>query len=100
MRDTLSPIGDKRPAHVPLAINHDIDGLGCVVRPDGILLLERSPRPMVTLEPRHAYALAMFMRSPAVAALLEARHAARMTGSELGFQQDQAEEAVRMASAR
>ena len=52
VRDTLSPIGDKRPAHVPLAINHDIDGLGCVMRPDGTLMLERSPRPLVRLEPR------------------------------------------------
>ena len=40
----------------------------------------------VTLEPRHA--LGMFMRSPAVVALLEAQNAARMTASELAFQND------------
>ncbi len=71
-----------------IAVNHDIDGLGCVMRPDGTLMLERSPRPLVTLEPRHAYALALFMRSPAVVALLEAQNAARMTASEIGFQND------------
>jgi len=52
------------------------------------------------MEPREAYALGMFMRSPAVVALLEAQNAARMTEGELSFQDDQAEEAVRMAAAR
>ena len=83
-----------------IAVNHDIDGLGCVMRPDGTLMLERSPRPLVTLEPRHAYALALFMRSQAAVALLEAQNALRMTEGELSFQDDQAEEAVRMAAAR
>jgi len=51
-------------------------------------MLERSPRPLVTLEPRHAYAVLMFMRSLAVAALLQAQNVARMTASEIGFQND------------
>jgi hypothetical protein len=50
------------------------------------------------MEPRDAYALALFMRSPAAVALLEAQHALRMTESELSYQDDQAEEAVRMAA--
>ena len=57
---------------------------------------ERSPRPLVTLEPREAYALLIVLRSPAVAALLEAQNALRMTESEIGFQKDQAEEAARV----
>jgi len=40
----------------------------------------------------------MFLRSPAVVALLEAQNALRMTEGELSFQDDQAEEAVRMAA--
>ena len=55
---------------------------------------------LVRMEPREAYALGMFMRSPAVVALLEAQSALRMTEGELSFQDDQAEEAVRMAAAR
>ncbi len=84
--------------HVPLAVNHTIDGVICELRPDGELTLCNTHEGLVRLEPSEAYALAMFMRSPAVVALLEAQNAARMTASEIGFQQDQAEEAARMAN--
>ena len=96
----LAPLaGDVTPLeHVPLAVNHQIDGLGLELRPDGELTIEHHPHPLVSLTPREAYALLMFFRSPAVVALLEAQHAARMTASELGFQKDQAEEAARMAA--
>ncbi len=96
----LAPLaGEVTPLeHAPLAVHHDIDGLGCIVHPDGALLLERFPSPLVTLEPRHAYALSLFMRSPGVSALLEAQHAARETENELEFQADQAEEAARFAA--
>jgi len=82
----------------PLAVHHTIDGLICELRPDGALNLSSTALGLVRMEPREAYALGMFMRSPAAVALLEAQHAARMTASEIGFQQDQAEEAVRMAA--
>ncbi len=85
---------------IPLAVNHTIDGVICELRPDGALELSSTALGLVRLHPREAYALAMFMRSPAVVALLEAQNAARQTESELGFQQDQAEEAARMAAAR
>ncbi len=84
--------------HVPLAVNHTIDGVICELRPDGALDLSSTPLGLVRMEPREAYALGMFMRSPAAVALLEAQNALRMTASELGFQQDQAEEGVRMAN--
>jgi len=83
---------------MPLAVNHTIDGVICELRPDGALDLSSTPLGLVRLHPREAYALGMFLRSPAVAALLEAQRAARMTASEIGFQQDQAEEAARMAN--
>ncbi len=82
----------------PLAVNHDIDGLTLELRPDGTLMLSRTGEPLITLDPRAAYALSMFMRSPAAAALLEAQNALRMTMSELAFQQDQAEEDAKVAS--
>ncbi len=85
---------------IPLAVNHTIDGVICELRPDGALELSSTPLGLVRMAPRDAYALAMFMRSPAAVALLEAQNAARMTEGELSFQQDQAEEAVRMAAAR
>ena len=86
--------------HVPLAVNHTIDGVICELRPDGELTLCNTHEGLVRLEPREAYALAMFMRSPAAVALLEAQNAARQTKSELDFQEDQAKEAARMAAAR
>ena len=93
--------GDVTPLeHVPLAVNHTIDALTCELRPDGALDLESTSLGLVRLEPREAYALAMFMRSPTAVALLEAQNAARQTKSELDFQADQAEEAVRLAAAR
>jgi hypothetical protein len=49
------------------------------------------------MAPRDAYALGMFMRSPTAVALLEAQLSARQTDGALSFQDDQAEEAVRMA---
>jgi hypothetical protein len=82
---------------VPLAVNHTIDGVICERRPDGALDLSSTALGLVRMEPREAYALGMFMRSPAAVALLEAQHALRMTEGELSFQDDQAEEAVRMA---
>ncbi len=72
----------------PLAVNHTIDGVSS------------TPLGLVRMEPRDAYALGMFMRSPAAVALLEAQNAARQTESELSYQDDQAEEAVRLAAAR
>jgi hypothetical protein len=59
--------------------------------------LSSTPLGLVRMDPREAYALGMFLRSPAAVALLEAQNAARQTESELSFQDDQAEEAVRMA---
>ncbi len=56
--------------------------------------------PLVRMEPREAYALGMFMRSPAAVALLEAQNAARQTKSELDFQADPETIAERAASAR
>ena len=102
VRDTLSPMGDKLPEtlHVPLAVNHTIDGVICELRPDGALNLSSSPLGLVRMEPREAYALAMFMRSPAAVALLEAQNAARQTESELDFQADPETIAERAASAR
>ncbi len=96
----LAPLaGDVTPLeHTPLAVNHTIDGLICELRPDGALDLSSTASGLVRMEPREAYALAMFMRSPAAVALLEAQNALRMTASEIAFQQDQAEEAVRMAA--
>jgi hypothetical protein len=85
---------------MPLAVNHTIDGVICELRPDGALDLSSTALGLVRIEPRDAYALGMFLRSPAVVALLEAQNAARQTESELGFQDDQAEEAVRLAAAR
>ncbi len=85
---------------MPLAVNHTIDGLICELRPDGALELSSTALGLVRMEPREAYALGMFMRSPAAVALLEAQNALRMTEGELSFQDDQAEEAVRMAAAR
>ena len=85
---------------VPLAVNHTIDGVICELRPDGALDVSSTPLGLVRMEPREAYALALFMRSPAAVALLEAQNAARQTGSELSYQDDQAEEAVRLAAAR
>ena len=95
----LAPLaGDVTPLeHVPLAVNHTIDALTCELRPDGALDLESTSLGLVRMEPREAYALLMFMRSPAAVALLEAQNAARMTDGELSFQDDQAEEVVRMA---
>jgi len=86
--------------HVPLAVNHTIDGLICELRPDGTLELSSTALGLVRMEPRDVYALAMFMRSPAAVALLEAQSTLRMTESELSYQDDQAEEAVRLAAAR
>ena len=99
---TLAPLaGDVTPLEpTPLAVNHTIDALTCELRPDGALDLESTSLGLVRLEPREAYALAMFMRSPAAVALLEAQNALRMTEGELSFQDDQAEEAVRMAGGR
>jgi len=75
-------------AHVPLAVNHTIDGMICELRPDGALDLSSTALGLVRMAPREAYALGMFMRSPAAVALLEAQNAARMTASELDFQAD------------
>ena len=86
--------------HVPLAVNHTIDGVICELRPDGALDVSSTALGLVRMEPREAYALGMFMRSPAVVALLEAQNAARMTASELGFQADPETIAARAASAR
>ena len=91
------------PAHVPLAVNHTIDGLICELRPDGALDVSSTALGLVRMEPRDAYALAMFMRSPAAVALLEAQNAARMTKSELDFQADPetiAERAAHLKEAR
>ena len=91
------------PAHVPLAVNHTIDGVICELRPDGALDLSSTPLGLVRMEPRDAYALAMFLRSPAAVALLEAQNAARMTASELDFQADPetiAERAAHLKEAR
>jgi hypothetical protein len=85
---------------MPLAVNHTIDGVICELRPNGALDVSSTTLGLVRLEPREAYALGMFMRSPAAVALLEAQNAARQTDGELSFQDDQAEEAVRMAAAR
>jgi hypothetical protein len=95
----LAPLaGDVTPLeHTPLAVNHTIDGVICELRPDGALDVSSTALGLVRLEPREAYALLMFMRSPAAVALLEAQNALRMTEGELSFQDDQAEEAVRMA---
>lgn len=71
--------------HVPLAVNHTIDALTCDLRPDGALNLKSIALGLVRLEPREAYVLAMFMRSPAVAALLEAQNAVRKTEGEIAF---------------
>ena len=100
VRDTLSAIADKLPEtlHVPLAVNHTIDGVICELRPDGALELSSTALGLVRMEPRDAYALGMFLRSPAAVALLEAQNAARMTEGELSYQDDQAEEAVRLAA--
>jgi len=86
--------------HTPLAVNHTIDGVICELRPDGELTLCNTHEGLVRLEPREAYALAMFMRSPAAVALLEAQNAARQTRSELDFQADPETIAERAASAR
>jgi hypothetical protein len=85
---------------LPLAINHTIDGVICELRPDGTLELSSTALGLVRMAPREAYALGMFLRSPAAVALLEAQHVRRMTEGELSFQKDQAEEAVRLAAAR
>jgi hypothetical protein len=85
---------------LPLAVNHTIDGVICELRPDGTLELSSTALGLVRMAPRDAYALGMFLRTPAAVALLEAQNAARQTESELGFQDDQAEEAARMAAAR
>ena len=87
-------------AHTPLAVNHTIDGMICELRPDGELDLSSTALGLVRMEPREAYALGMFLRSPAAVALLEAQNAARMTASELGFQADPETIAARAASAR
>ena len=85
---------------IPLAVNHTIDGVICELRPDGALELSSTALGLVRMAPRDAYALGMFMCSPAAVALLEALNAARQTESELSFQDDQAEEAVRLAGTR
>ncbi len=90
-------------AHVPLAVNHTIDGVICELRPDGALDVSSTPLGLVRMEPREAYALGMFMRSPAAVALLEAQNAARQTRSELDFQSDPetiAERAAHLKEAR
>ncbi len=56
----------------PLAVNHTIDGVICELRPDGALDVSSTDLGLVRIEPRQAYALLMFMRSPAVVALLDA----------------------------
>ncbi len=87
----------------PLAVNHTIDGLICELRPDGALDLSSTPLGLVRMEPHEAYALGMFMRSPAAVALLEAQNAARQTESELDFQADAetiAERAAHLKEAR
>ncbi len=82
---------------MPLAVNHTIDGVICELRPDGALELSGTALGLVRMAPRDAYALGMFMRSPTAVALLEAQLSARQTDGALSFQDDQAEEAVRMA---
>lgn len=98
--DALSPVGDNLSSHVPLAVNHQIDGLGLELRPDGELTIEHPPQRLVRFTPREAYALLMFFRSPAVVALLEAQNAARMTASEIAFQNDPETIAERAAQER
>ncbi len=88
------------PTAAPLAVNHTIDGVICELRPDGALDVSTTALGLVRMAPRDAYALAMFMRSPAVTALLEAQHAARQTESELSYQADPETIAERAASAR
>ncbi len=83
---------------LPLAVNHTIDGVICELRPDGALEVSGTALGLVRMAPRDAYALGMFLRSPAAVALLEAQNAARQTESELSYQDDQAEEAARMAA--
>ena len=85
---------------LPLAVNHTIDGVICELRPDGALELSSTALGLVRMAPRDAYALGMFMRSPAAVALLEAQNAARQTESELDFQADPETIAERAASAR
>ncbi len=85
---------------IPLAVNHTIDGVICELRPDGTLELSGTALGLVRMAPREAYALAMFIRSPAAVALLEAQNAARQTESELDFQADPETIAERAASAR
>ena len=98
----LAPLaGDVTPLeHTPLAVNHTIDGVICELRPDGALDLSSTTLGLVRMEPREAYALGMFMRSPAAVALLEAQNAARQTESEIAFQADPETIAERAASAR
>jgi len=101
----LAPLaGDVTPLeHVPLAVNHTIDGLICELRPDGALDLSSTTLGLVRMEPREAYALGMFMRSPAAVALLESQNAARQTASELSYQADPetiAERAAHLKEAR
>ena len=85
---------------IPLAVNHTIDGVICELRPDGTLELSSTALGLVRMAPRAAYALGMFMRSPAAVALLEAQHALRMTEGELSYQADPETIAERAASAR
>jgi hypothetical protein len=98
----LAPLaGDVTPLeHTPLAVNHTIDGVICELRPDGALDVSSTALGLVRMEPREAYALGMFMRSPAAVALLEAQNALRMTEGELSFQNDPETIAERAASAR
>ena len=88
---------------IPLAVNHTIDGVICELRPDGALDLSSTPLGLVGMAPRHAYALGMFLRSPAAVALLEAQNAARQTEGELSYQDDPetiAERAAHLKEAR
>jgi len=96
----LAPLaGDVTPlAPVPLAVNHTIDGLHLDMLPDGSLEISGVTDGPGRFEPADAYALATFLRLPAVAALLETQEVARQTEQEGEQEASMAEEAVRMAA--
>jgi len=96
----LAPLaGDVTPLeHTPLAVNHTIDGLHLDMLPDGSLEISGVTDGPGRFEPADAYALGVFLRLPAVVALLEAQNAVRQTEQEGEQEASMAEEAARMAA--
>lgn len=98
--EELAPLaGEVTPvAHVPVAVQHVIDETNLDLLPDGCLEVTRSGGQLIAFYGCEVYALATFLRMPAVAALLEAQEVARQTDQEGEQEASMAEEAARMAA--